>query len=158
MAHFGICKHHMGSLFVSNTNIKKLETIQNTVLQITTSCTRDTITQHLHNKTKVLPMDTHLKHHATTITSQLLSSRKNNKVTNTTPYYIHSSEQTLPRHMRTKLASLRANKSPLLKSCLHTVNPETYMPQCLLCLSHTHDTNHFFNCCQVPTQNNTTSL
>ena len=37
-----------------------------------------------------------LKHIHSTITSQLLSSRKNNKVTNTTPYYIHSSEQTLP--------------------------------------------------------------
>ena len=45
----------------------------------------------------------------TTITSQYLSSRKNNKVTNTTPYDIHLSEQTLPRHMCTKLAQLRAN-------------------------------------------------
>ena len=45
----------------------------------------------------------------TTITSQYLSSRKNNKVTNTTPYDIHSSEQTLSRHMCTKLAQLRAN-------------------------------------------------
>ena len=35
---------------------------------------------------------------------------KTNKVTNTTPYDIHSSEQTLPRHMRTKLAQPRANK------------------------------------------------
>ena len=54
-----------------------------------------------------------LKHIHTNITSQYLSSRKNNKVTNTTPYDFHSSEQTLPRHMRTKLAQLRANKSPL---------------------------------------------
>ena len=125
---------------------------------------QDTNTQHLHNKTKVLPMDTHLKLYAaqlkqltqsqkyplhdlnaysdlprnmkatifhnnehtniiiskpdirleecrenlkhiyTTITSQYLSSRKNNKVTNTTPYDIYSSEQTLPHHMCTKLA------------------------------------------------------
>ena len=64
-----------------------------------------------------------LKHIHTTITSQYLSSRKNNKVTNTTPYDIHSSEQTLPRHMHAKLA-------PLLQSYLHTVNPETYTPQC----------------------------
>ena len=52
-----------------------------------------------------------LKHIYTTITSQYLSL--NNKVTDTTPYDIHSSEQTLPCHMHTKLAWLRANKSPL---------------------------------------------
>ena len=52
-----------------------------------------------------------LKHIHTTITSQYLSSKKNNEVTNTTPCDIHSSEKTLPRHMRTKLAQLRANKS-----------------------------------------------
>ena len=51
-----------------------------------------------------------LKHIHTTVTSQYLSSRKNNKVTNTTPYDIHSSEQSLLHHMHTKLAQLRANK------------------------------------------------
>ena len=60
--------------------------------------------------------------------------------------------------MRKNLAQLRANKSPLLQSYLHTVNPETYTLQCLLCLSHTHDTNHLFNCSQVPTQHNTASM
>ena len=60
-----------------------------------------------------------LKHIHTTITSQYLSSRKNNKftlssrknnkVTNTTPYDINLSEQILPRDMHTKLAQLRAN-------------------------------------------------
>ena len=54
------------------------------------------------------------------------------------PYNIHLSEKILPRHMRTNLAQLRANKSPLLQSYLHTVNPETYMSQCPLCLAHTH--------------------
>ena len=104
-----------------------------------------------------------LKHIHTTITSQYLSSRKNNKVTNTTPYDICSSEQTLPCHMCTKLAHLRANKLPLLQNYLHTVNPESYMPQCPLCLSHTHNhpfmfTNHLFNCGQISTQHNITSL
>ena len=94
----------------------------------------------------------------TTITSQYLSSRKNNKVTNTTPYDIHLLEQILPRHMRAKLAQLRANKSSLSQSYLPTVNPETYKPQCPLCLSHTHDTNRLFNCSQLPTQHNTISL
>ena len=60
--------------------------------------------------------------------------------------------------MHTKLPQLRANKSPLLQSYLHTVNPETYTPQCPLSLSQTHDTNHLFNCSQLPTQHNTTSL
>ena len=69
-----------------------------------------------------------LKHIHTTITSQYLSSTKNNQLTNTTPYNIHSLKQTLPCHMHTKLAQLRANKSPLLQSYLHTVNSETYMP------------------------------
>ena len=50
-----------------------------------------------------------LKHIYSTITSQYLSSRKNNKVTNTAPYDIHSSEQTLACHLHTKLAQLRAN-------------------------------------------------
>ena len=99
-----------------------------------------------------------LKHTHITTSSQYLSSRKNSKVTSTTPNDVHSSKQTLPRHMRTKLAKLRGNKSPLLQSSLHTVNPNTYMPQCPLCFSHTHDTNYLFNCSQVPTQRNTTSL
>ena len=60
--------------------------------------------------------------------------------------------------MRTKLAQLTANKSPLLQSYLHTVNIEIYMPQCPLCLSHTNDTNHLFHCSQFPTQHNATSL
>ena len=44
-------------------------------------------------------------------------------------------------HMCTKLAQLRANKSPLL----HTVNHDTDMPQCPLCLKHKYETNHLFN-------------
>ena len=78
------------------------------------------------------------KHIHTTITSLNFNFRKNNEVTNITPCDIHSSEQSLPRHMLTKLAQFRAKKPRLLQSYLHTVNPETYMPQRPLCLSHTH--------------------
>ena len=99
-----------------------------------------------------------LKHIHTTSTSQYLNFRENNKVIYNTPHNIHSPEQTLLHHMRTKLAQLKANKSPLLQSYLHTVNPDTYMPQYPLWLSPTHDTNHLFNCSQVPTQHNITSL
>ena len=54
-----------GLSHISNTNIKKLHTIHNTAWQIATGCTQDTNIQHLHDKTKVLPMDIHLKLHAT---------------------------------------------------------------------------------------------
>ena len=53
------------SFIISNTNIKKLQTIQNTALQINTGSTQHTNTQNLHEETKVFPMDTHLKLHAT---------------------------------------------------------------------------------------------
>ena len=49
-----------------------------------------------------------LKHIQTTITSQYLSSRKNNKVTYTTPYDIHLSEQILPLLIRGKLPHLES--------------------------------------------------
>ena len=62
------------------------------------------------------------------------------KVTDTTTYNIHSSEQPLPCYIRTKLAQLRGDKSPLLVSYLHAVNPKTYTSKCPLCLLHTHMT------------------
>ena len=49
------------SLIISNTNTKKLQTIQNTAFQIATDYTQDTNTQNLHDKTKVFPMDTQSK-------------------------------------------------------------------------------------------------
>ena len=48
------------SPIISNTSIKKLQIIQNTAFRIGTGCTLDTNTQHLNNKTKVLPIDTYL--------------------------------------------------------------------------------------------------
>ena len=55
----------MRSRIISNIIIMKLQTIQNTALCLATGCTHDINTQHLHGKTKVLPMDIHLKLHAT---------------------------------------------------------------------------------------------
>ena len=61
--------------------------------------------------------------------------------------------------MRTKLARLRANKSLLLKSSLHTINPDAYSHNVHTMLdTHTHNINHLFNCSQIPTQHNPTSL
>ena len=45
----------------------------------------------------------------------------------------------------------------VVQSYLHTVNPETYTPNAHYAC-HTHNTNHLFNCGQVPTHHNTTSL
>ena len=59
------CANTIWSIIISNTNIKKLQTIQNSALHIDTRCTQDTNTQDLHDKTKILPMDTNLKFHAT---------------------------------------------------------------------------------------------
>ena len=50
---------------------------------------------------------------------------------------------------------------PHITTCpglLYTINPDTYTPQCPLCLTDTHDTNHFFNCSQVGYLHNTTPL
>ena len=51
-------------VFISNTNIKKLQTIQKKAFFIVIGCTQDTKIQGLHDKTSVLPMGTHLKVHA----------------------------------------------------------------------------------------------
>ena len=58
--------------------------------------------------------------------------------------------------MCTKQAELKANKLQLLQGYLHTVNLDTFMPQCPLCLTQTNDTNHLFNCSQVQTQHHAT--
>ena len=93
----------------------------------------------------------------TTIPSQHFSSRKINKVINNTPYEIQSLVQRLSCHMHTKLAQLRANRSPLLQSYLYTVNPDTYMPQCLLLVKHTNITLTISSTV-VKCQHNTTPL
>ena len=53
------------SPIISNINIKKLQTIQSTTLHNVTGCTRETNTQHLHDKTNFFPTGTHFKLHAT---------------------------------------------------------------------------------------------
>ena len=56
---------------ISNTNIKKLQTIQSTALRIATGCIQDTNTQHLHDKISVLLMDTQLKLHTANLNNLL---------------------------------------------------------------------------------------
>jgi hypothetical protein len=45
----------------SSTNINKLQIIQNSALRLATGHTLDTNTTHIHNETKVLPLNTHIK-------------------------------------------------------------------------------------------------
>ena len=59
-----MCKLDMEPI-ISNTNIKKLQTIQKTARRIATGCTRGTNTQRLHDKTSVLTMGIHFKFNAT---------------------------------------------------------------------------------------------
>ena len=58
--------------------------------------------------------------------------------------------------MRTKLTQSRAT---IHRSCkiTYTVNLDTYTSQYPPCLTNTHDTNHLFNCSEVPTQQHATS-
>ena len=78
-----------------------------------------------------------LKHIHTTIISQYLSSRKNNKVTNTTLHDIHSSEQTLPHHKHTKLHSSGPTYHHSCKVTYIQYAFDTYTLQCWVCLTHT---------------------
>ena len=50
----------------------------------------------------------------TTIVSQHLAARDNNKILHTHPPQVSSTEDNLPRHTRRTLAQLRTNKSPFL--------------------------------------------
>ena len=52
------------SPIISHTNTQKLQTIQNTALRTITGCTLDTNIQHLHSETLTLPIQEHLKLHA----------------------------------------------------------------------------------------------
>ena len=58
-------------------------------------------TNNITSKPDITPGECgeNLKQIRTTITSQYPSFRKNNKVTNTTPYDIHLSKQTLPSYV-----------------------------------------------------------
>ena len=197
------------SPIISNTNIKKVQTIQNTALRIT-GCTRDTNAQHLHDETKALPMDTHLKLHTTylkqltqtqthslhdlnaylnlprnmkatifhnnkhtniiilkpnitpeecrenlkhiytTITSQYLNFRKNNKFANTVVTFITTSYTYKTGAAQSQQITTLAKLPTVVHLKLTRHNAH--------CLSHTHDANHLFICSQLPTQYNTTSL
>ena len=94
-----------------------------------------------------------MKNIHTNITSSYLESRPINKILNRQVPQINKNEETLPRKIRRNLAQLRTNKSPLLQSYLHNIDPNTHIsPNCPLCKVNIHDTNHLFKCTEIPTE------
>ena len=57
---------------ISDTNLNKLQIIQNTALRIITGCTQDTNIQHLHNETKILPLKDHIRLHSSILRQKAL--------------------------------------------------------------------------------------
>ena len=49
---------------MAESNLKQLQSTQNSALRIITGCTADTNIEHLHTEAKVLPLSNHLKLHA----------------------------------------------------------------------------------------------
>jgi hypothetical protein len=71
------------SPIASATNITKLQIVQNNALRTVTGCTKDTIEQHLHEETKVLPIKQHLILHASQLRQKAqLPNHPLNKLTN----------------------------------------------------------------------------
>ena len=67
-----VCVVHVITMSVwspnaSETNIDKLQIVQDTALGIAAGCTHDTKIQHLHDETNVLPRHQHLQLHASQI-------------------------------------------------------------------------------------------
>ena len=74
------------------------------------------------------------------------------KLLNRPPPDIDKKEETLPHSTRRKLSQLRTNKSPLLMTYLHKIDPANHpAANCPLCNDPNHDSLHLFNCPDIPT-------
>ena len=62
------------SPLVSDSNLQKLQTVQNTALRTATGCTADTNTQHLHQETSILPLKHHCNLHASNLKQKASST------------------------------------------------------------------------------------
>jgi hypothetical protein len=49
---------------IAKTNMNELQKVQNSALRIVTGCTKDTNIQHLHDETKILPVQQHIQLHS----------------------------------------------------------------------------------------------
>ena len=102
--------------------------------------------------------DTRVRFRSDHHTSSHLATRGNNKIMRTPPPTLEwcKSSIALKRYFpcitRRTLAHLRTSKSPFLKSYLHKVDAKTHpSPLSPLCIIHTHDTHHLFNCTHIRT-------
>ena len=199
---------------ISDKQLTALQVTQNQGLRLATGCTSDTNINHIHDETKILPIEKHLRLHSsqlrqkashpdhplhrlttqpqpprlkkktifnnnqytlnidpdpthaidentikrnmktihTTIVQDHLSNRPINKLLNRPPPDIDKKEETLPHSTRRKLSQLRTNKSPLLKTYLHKIDPANHpAANCPLCNDPNHDSLHLFNCPDIPT-------
>jgi len=74
------------SPIMSDTNLEKLQIVQNTALRIITGCTGNTITQYLHDETETLPLTEHLRLHASQLKQKAaLPTHPLHKLTQPTP-------------------------------------------------------------------------
>ena len=88
----------------------------------------------------------------TQIVANYMQTIPHNKVLNRTPPEISNTEQALPHYTRRLLAQFRTNKSPILRTYLHKITQETRpTPNCPLCHSQPHDTQHIFGSPRLPT-------
>ena len=199
---------------ISDKQLTALQVTQNQGLRIATGCTSDTNINDIHDETKILPIEKHLRLHSsqlrqkashpdhplhrlttqpqpprlkkktifnnnqytlnidpdpthaidentikqnmktihTTIVQDHLSNRPINKLLNRPPPDIDKKEETLPHSTRRKLSQLRTNKSPLLMTYLHKIDPANHpAANCPLCNDPNHDSLHLFNCPDIPT-------
>ena len=199
---------------ISDKQLTALQVKENQGLRIATGCTSDTNINHIHDETKILPIEKHLRLHSsqlrqkvshpdhplyrlttqpqpprlrkktifnnnqytlnidpdpthaidentikrnmktihTTIVQDHLNNRPINKLLSRPPPDIDKKEETLPHSTRRKLSQLRTNKSPLLMTYLHKIDPaNTPAATCPLCNDPNHDSLHLFNCPDIPT-------
>ena len=199
---------------ISDKQLTALQVKENQGLRIATGCTSDTNINHIHDETKILPIEKHLRLHSsqlrqkashpdhplhrlttqpqpprlkkktifnnnqytlnidpdpthaidentikrnmktihTTIVQDHLNNRPINKLLNRPPPDIDKKEETLPHSTRRKLSQLRTNKSPLLMTYLHKIDPANHpAANCPLCNDPNHDSLHLFNCPDIPT-------
>ena len=88
----------------------------------------------------------------TSIVSQHLAERDNNKILRTHLPQVSSTEENLSRHTRRTLSQLRTNKSNFLLSYLHKIDASTHpSPFCPLWRTHEHTAQHLFSCPQIRT-------
>ena len=84
----------------------------------------------------------------TTIVSQHLTARDDNKILRTHPPQVSSTEENLPRH--TRHSHTLAQLNPLSSYDIYTKSTHP-SPLCPLCRTHEHTTLHLFSCPQIHT-------